>query len=251
MILQFLPLFALATASIASPLTCRAIDIKPYIKPKSTDSRSPCPMLNTLANHGYLPHDGHNITAEEIGSAILSSTNWSADFGLGPATTALKNLNQTTLSLSDLDSPAGGEHPASLTRADSPSDSNNIDVSRVHALLLADNEKYLTIESVARSRNRVEEESADIVTGDDIAVGRAEAALMMLLMRDTSSYSSSLPLRAPKDRTRVWLLEEKFPVDQGWRPAKELLELDAVGPVSEAIAEAQDALKGEVFGRVE
>lgn len=27
----------------------------PYIKPGPTDLRGPCPGLNTLANHGYLP----------------------------------------------------------------------------------------------------------------------------------------------------------------------------------------------------
>jgi hypothetical protein len=30
----------------------------------ANSSRSPCPMLNTLANHGYLPRDGKNITKE-------------------------------------------------------------------------------------------------------------------------------------------------------------------------------------------
>jgi hypothetical protein len=27
---------------------------KPFIAPNDSVSRSPCPMLNTLANHGYL-----------------------------------------------------------------------------------------------------------------------------------------------------------------------------------------------------
>ena len=31
----------------------------PYMAPKATDSRGPCPGLNTLANHGYLPRDGY------------------------------------------------------------------------------------------------------------------------------------------------------------------------------------------------
>jgi len=32
-----------------------------YIAPGPEDSRSPCPALNVLANHGYLPRDGRNI----------------------------------------------------------------------------------------------------------------------------------------------------------------------------------------------
>lgn len=35
-----------------------------YVPPREGDSRSACPMLNALANHGILPHDGkkHNIS---------------------------------------------------------------------------------------------------------------------------------------------------------------------------------------------
>ena len=32
-----------------------------YQPPGPDDSRSPCPALNALANHGYLPRDGKNI----------------------------------------------------------------------------------------------------------------------------------------------------------------------------------------------
>jgi hypothetical protein len=37
-----------------------------YEAPGPNDSRSPCPALNALANHGYLPHDGNNITPEVL-----------------------------------------------------------------------------------------------------------------------------------------------------------------------------------------
>ncbi|KAI1790535.1 Cloroperoxidase [Ganoderma leucocontextum] len=42
----------------------------PYIPPGPDDSRAPCPGLNTLANHGYLPHDGRNLTLVQLVSAI-------------------------------------------------------------------------------------------------------------------------------------------------------------------------------------
>lgn len=35
-----------------------------------TDLRSPCPMINCLANHGFLPRDGRNINAQELYEAI-------------------------------------------------------------------------------------------------------------------------------------------------------------------------------------
>lgn len=41
-----------------------------YQPPEPNDSRSPCPALNALANHGYLPRDGKNIPPEVLQRAI-------------------------------------------------------------------------------------------------------------------------------------------------------------------------------------
>ncbi|KAK3381786.1 Chloroperoxidase [Podospora didyma] len=41
-----------------------------YCPAKPGDVRGPCPMINTLANHGYLPRDGRNVTAGELVSAM-------------------------------------------------------------------------------------------------------------------------------------------------------------------------------------
>ncbi|KAF9260992.1 Cloroperoxidase [Marasmius fiardii PR-910] len=37
-------------------------DIHEYRPPKKSDIRSVCPALNTMANHGYIPRDGRNLT---------------------------------------------------------------------------------------------------------------------------------------------------------------------------------------------
>ncbi|KAI0708499.1 Chloroperoxidase [Earliella scabrosa] len=41
-----------------------------YIPPSPTDSRAPCPAMNSLANHGYLPRDGKNLTRTQLAAAI-------------------------------------------------------------------------------------------------------------------------------------------------------------------------------------
>lgn len=41
-----------------------------YEAPGPNDSRSPCPALNTLANHGYLPRDGKNIRPDVLQLAL-------------------------------------------------------------------------------------------------------------------------------------------------------------------------------------
>ncbi|KAI1189227.1 putative chloroperoxidase [Nemania serpens] len=247
--MQFFALLALATACAAGPISSRAA-LKPYVKPRSTDSRSPCPMLNTLANHGYLPHNGRNITAQDIGNAIFETTNWHSDFGVFPANAALTNLNVTHIDLADLNSPPGGEHPASLTRKDASSgDSNVIDTARVAQLFADSRTNFLTIDSVAKTRNRLDVSSKPPLTASELDVAQGEAALMMLLMRDTyvslpTNEQDVSTLRAPKDRTRVWLLEERFPTAQGWRPAEEVVQIADLGPIADAVVAAQAAQKG-------
>ncbi|KAI0521617.1 putative chloroperoxidase [Xylaria bambusicola] len=243
--MQFLSLLAFIAACAASPITSQAA-LKPYVKPKSSDSRGPCPLLNTLANHGYLPHDGRNITVQDIGNAIFDSTNWHSDFGTLPAKFAFQGLGLSSIKLSDLNNPKGGEHPASLTRKDASSgDSNTIDTTRVAQFLADSKPNFLTVESLAKTRNRLDTTSNPLPTTQEISVGQGEGALLLLLMRDTYVRTDNIStIRAPKDRTRVWLLEERFPTAQGWQPAKETVLLSDTAPISAAIVDSQAVQRG-------
>ncbi|KAI1263786.1 putative chloroperoxidase [Xylariaceae sp. FL1019] len=242
--MQLLTLLALASACSGTPIASVSAALNPWVKPKSTDSRSPCPLLNTLANHGYLPHDGKDITTQMIGDAILASTNWSTDFGTVAGAAALGRLNATSISLGQLNSTAGGEHPASLTRNDASSgNSNTLSITRLNAFLGDSTSNYITISSIAKTRSRIEAAENPQISAGDQGVSQAEAALLMLLMRDTYSEIDDLDkLRAPKDRVKAWLVDEKFPTAQGWKPADVLVEQSALGPVISAIAAAQAAL---------
>ena len=51
-----------------------------YIPPKSGDSRSACPMLNAMANHGILPHDGKKITFRELNTKVRQTFNFAPSF---------------------------------------------------------------------------------------------------------------------------------------------------------------------------
>lgn len=46
--------------------TSTALKKGQYSPPKPGDTRSPCPAINALANHGYLPRDGRNVHAPEV-----------------------------------------------------------------------------------------------------------------------------------------------------------------------------------------
>ena len=79
--------------------------------------RAPCPMLNTLANHGFLPHDGKDITEERTIAALWTALNINAtlsQFLFANAITTNPTPNATTFSLDDLDRHNILEHDASL-----------------------------------------------------------------------------------------------------------------------------------------
>jgi len=46
------------------------------------DFRGPCPMMNTLANHNFLPHDGGNITLENAVSALTTALNFNENVAI-------------------------------------------------------------------------------------------------------------------------------------------------------------------------
>lgn len=91
--------------------------------PGPGDVRSPCPGLNSFANHGFLPHDGKGLTIPLLISALQDGMNVGADFATvigGAGLLSVSNdLLATSFDLNDLDElnfPI--EHDASLSRAD-------------------------------------------------------------------------------------------------------------------------------------
>lgn len=91
--------------------------------PGPGDVRSPCPGLNSLANHGFLPHNGKGITIPILIKACQDGMNVGADFAtvIGGAgiLSVPNNLLATSFDLDNLDEhnfPI--EHDASLSRAD-------------------------------------------------------------------------------------------------------------------------------------
>ncbi|KAG3103556.1 hypothetical protein PI124_g14133 [Phytophthora idaei] len=75
--------------------------------------RSPCPALNTLANHGYLPRNGQNVTKAVLGPAVMSVYNLGED-----ATATLLALVPDSFSLDFLSTHNMIEHDASLIHND-------------------------------------------------------------------------------------------------------------------------------------
>jgi hypothetical protein len=79
-------LFQLAVVSLAALTATEAQSFGEYFRPSGAQVsgfpnarteylRSPCPALNTLANHGFIPRDGRNITPETLRAAMMGVFN--------------------------------------------------------------------------------------------------------------------------------------------------------------------------------
>lgn len=78
-------------------------------------------MLNTLANHGFLPHNGVNISMDDLVTALSESVNLAAEATELVGSKALSTSttgNASTFNLNDLDEHHVLEHDASLSRND-------------------------------------------------------------------------------------------------------------------------------------
>lgn len=108
------------------------IVIPSSVCPKTDDYlpvRGPCPGLNTLANHGYLPRSGGNITLENAVSALgqgmgfnasLATIMWQQAIFVNPAE------NATFFTLNELNVHNVLEHDASISRSDAFFGNNHV-----------------------------------------------------------------------------------------------------------------------------
>ncbi|RVD83968.1 uncharacterized protein DFL_005736 [Arthrobotrys flagrans] len=141
-----------------------------YVPPKEGDSRSACPMLNAMANHGILPHDGRNITFVELNHKIRQTFNFAPTFCFFVPKFAADFLNRSywkdKFDLEEISKHNAIEHDASLTRQDAAlvPDQAKPDLKLVHDLLaeatgkMADGSARLTIPDLSRalSKRRVD-----------------------------------------------------------------------------------------------
>ncbi|KAI9046462.1 hypothetical protein LZ554_009211 [Drepanopeziza brunnea f. sp. 'monogermtubi'] len=94
-----------------------------YIAPVETDTRGPCPMLNSVANYGYIPRNGLNISMAELIKGFAESINLDPAativFGTAAMLTSTTG-NPNTFNLDDIVQQGPGllAHDASLSRAD-------------------------------------------------------------------------------------------------------------------------------------
>lgn len=112
-------LFLLVCALIA--LACADANFADWHPRSDGQVRSPCPALNSLANHGILPRDGKNLTVPILVKALGDGLKISAEVATalsGNGIQLSKNPNSGAFDLDDLNKHDAIEHDASLSRKD-------------------------------------------------------------------------------------------------------------------------------------
>jgi len=184
-----------------------------FIAPQEGDSRSPCPALNALANHGILPRDGRNLHKKEISIAIQNTFNTGWTFPYMVLEAISEQYGRTVFELDDLNAHNIIEHDASLIRHDTkfqPDQSKpSIDLIEKLLSLIRKNGDELTpaILSHVSSIRRIQSKQQNrhfYMSGGHKFFGSANCTVMRYLIGTDSKT------------LKVFLEEERIP--DGWEP---------------------------------
>ncbi|KAL9069625.1 MAG: hypothetical protein Q9161_005424 [Pseudevernia consocians] len=223
-----------------------------YRAPSSTDIRSPCPIINTLANHGYIPRDGRNVRAPEMKAAMkelgvsitlrqfLTSAVYLEHqdnpptgfwafirspfayifriFGLR-AKGQVDSSGVACLNLDELDRHGAVEHDVSMSRRDfAQGDNHSKQEDLVEDMLAsASDGKDITVDDWAKFRvQRIEQQKHDNVKLDfgslQNTLGLAETAFIQKIFGDRARG-----WRVPVSYMAALFGEERLPIKEGWK----------------------------------
>ncbi|POM60709.1 hypothetical protein PHPALM_30394 [Phytophthora palmivora] len=199
--------------------TAKELQVGEYYKPSALEGsgvpnttatfrRSPCPGLNALANHGYIPRNGQNIEKGALKAAIMSVFNVAND----TATTQVNPVPEV-FSLDFLGQHILPEHDASLVRTDVYFGRDPMEVNITLAddmLARADESGKINTTVVAQVRNdRVklcQNINPECTFGDDEKTTAFLQAALLLKVLGQGDFISA-------DHARSFLVEERIPSD--------------------------------------
>ncbi|KAH7888256.1 Chloroperoxidase [Phlebopus sp. FC_14] len=191
-----------------------------YCPPQPGDLRSPCPALNTLANHGYLPRDGKKVGVFDIIRALKEGYQLSTVLAYILSFGGFFMLSQyRNMSLWDLARHNLIEHDASLFHVDAlkaddeyapaPPDNSLVRVVCEEAGRYVPG--HMTLKDVANIRAKRESESRPL-DGVHAEIARGEMAIAIGILGGKDAAEEGLDL----DVLRRWVEQERLPDD--WKP---------------------------------
>ncbi|KAJ7574121.1 Cloroperoxidase [Mycena floridula] len=213
-----------------------------WIAPLPTDLRGPCPGLNTLANHGFLPRDGRGLTVGSVVQAGLDGFNIQADvLALAAKAGLLTTSTIETFTLEDIKLHNTIEHDASVSRGDFALGDNFHFNETIFSALANSNpgvDFYNATSAGQVQKQRLAESQATnpqlINTKKEIAIRTRESALYLSVMGD--------PLTgvAPKNFVNIFFREERLPLEEGWTRPTVAINGTTLAPMSSIILKASE-----------
>ncbi|KAL4783823.1 Chloroperoxidase [Aspergillus varians] len=192
-----------------------------WIAPGIEDSRGPCPGLNTLANHGYLPRNGKGINLDILADGMLKGFNIANSDALILFFQAIRTSPKfpwtDSFDLADLGRHGILEHDISLSR----SDAYFANPSPFNATVWAETSSYfttpmITVQQVAKARmgrlatSKATNPEFELSTlADGFSWG--ECASFFEIMADGTTGT------VDKRFIDYWLRNERMPTEIGWQ----------------------------------
>ncbi|QSZ35203.1 hypothetical protein DSL72_008070 [Monilinia vaccinii-corymbosi] len=123
----------LSAATLLFGLAAAAIEGE-WVAPTKDAVRGPCPMLNTLANHGFIPRDGRGLTQQVAVTALKRALNFNATLGGFFFLQSIAAFpGATSLNLDQLNAHNVLEHDSSISRQDAYFGNNHVVDPKVFA----------------------------------------------------------------------------------------------------------------------
>ncbi|KAL8708157.1 MAG: hypothetical protein Q9220_006918 [cf. Caloplaca sp. 1 TL-2023] len=185
--------------------------------PRVTDIRSPCPGVNALANHGFLPRNGMNISLEQFITGIQEGFNFEPNFtrfAVSVYQSFTTTGNNNTLNLNDLEHHAiPGEHDGSLSRSDLfLGDNHSFNKTIWDSVAAFFHHDTISIPTAARARNHrfAAAKALNPHFVNSTASSMGETALYLRAMRGQDKETKT-------EYVQILFREERIPFDEGYK----------------------------------
>ncbi|KAL5042015.1 hypothetical protein BDW71DRAFT_211549 [Aspergillus fruticulosus] len=217
-----------------------------WIAAGAGDARSPCPMMNTLANHGYIHRDGRNITREGLANGLVDSINFSQELAESMFDNILAmDPTATNFNLDALNAHNVGEHDASLSRADAYFGNNHVFNPNVFAQTRAYWTKptltaaMLANSKIARQLHSKAFNPTYTYTKQTEQTSYTETGFPILAFGDIEAGT------VDREFVEYWFENERLPSEVGWKVREEPVTVQQMAAVTRMIEEAVKLVTSE------
>ncbi|WJG37122.1 uncharacterized protein FOBCDRAFT_147839 [Fusarium oxysporum Fo47] len=239
---NWMTFFAIVASALPDPKGHEFRAAGPY------DSRSPCPGLNALANHGYLPRDGANINYDMINHAAQAAYHFEDGFYIDAVNMVFQlDISTTsrpneTFHLRDLAQHDQIEVDGSLTRNDIFfGDDLHFDATVFDPVArdlgldkISRKDKFVTIETAAKATKNRLDLAKRANPEFNVSVHQHETeygttALYLLTLWDEHQKA------APKHWVKALLGEDRIAYREGYNKGKSVKTNKQVGAMTQAV----------------